>query len=238
MKFGIKSLSFLAGFALWATAAQAATVVTIGTFTGTGTVVVANNAQNTPLSWSFDTAFNFSPTPLPLLGGLSLQQIHGDFFNVHRFQASSAGLNAVDGNGAGGAPLSQGVQQWQILNTVPGNNNSTYFGNQFSFGFVEDFANAPTGSISGDIVSDGFVHWYGNYDSSPGGKTAFPDPVFNFSGRYNLTGFTANTNGTRTLQINLNGAITQTVPEPTSLALVGAALFGGVEATRRRKVSA
>ena len=243
MKFAPKSLAAVSALLL-ATGAQAA-LITVGAVSGSGTVVVANNAQNTPLSWNFDTSFAFSTTPLAQLGGATLAQVFGDA-GQYRFQAASAGLNAVDGNGIGGVAQSQSTQQWQILNTVAGNNNSTYFGNPFTFAFSEDSVNAPTGSMNGNLTSDGFTHWYYGYDADtcfdpPGpaactnGRTALANPMFDFAGRYTLTGFTDNGNNTRTLQVTLTGAITQNVPEPTSLALAGAALLAGVLATRRRK---
>jgi hypothetical protein len=245
----LRTAAAAATLAFAGTAAHAAVVVTIGAVTGTGTVVVANNAQNTPLSWNFDTAFSFSNTPLPQLGGFSLQQIFGDV-GQYRFQANSSGVNAVDGNGIGGPTLQQpGFEAWHILNTVPGNQNSTYFGSAFSFAFTPDALNSPTGSLDGDLTSDGFTHWYYGYDSDtcfdpPGpanctnGRTPLLNSMFDFTGRYQLTGFTINTDGTRTLQVSLTGTVTQTIPEPGSLALVGAALLGGAALTRRRKLLA
>jgi hypothetical protein len=233
----VRSAAALAACTLLAGAAHAATV-TIGTLSGTGTVVVANNAQNTPLSWSFDTAFGFDTAARADLNGASLAQVFGDV-GQYRFQAASAGVAAVDGNGVGGPAQSQGTQQWQILNATPGNNNSTFFGNPFVFSFIADALNSPTGSIDGDLTTDGFVHWYYGYDNQAGGKTALLNPMFDFSGRYTITGFNVNPlNGERTMTVNLSGTISQQIPEPATLALVGAALLGGAAASRRRKQAA
>ncbi len=242
MKQAIKSLAVLAGAMLLATGAQAA-LLTIGTVTGTGTVVVSDSEPNTPLSWNFNTGFGFSTTARADLGGASLAQIFGDQ-GQFKFQAASAGVNAVDGNGIGGLSQSQGSQQWQILNTVPGNQNSMFFGNAFAFTFSP--TSASTGSIDGDLTSDGFVHWYYGYDSDtcfdpPGpatctnGRTALPNSAFDFTGGYTITGSSVDTQGLRTLSVSLTGTITQTVPEPASLALAGVALLAGVSATRRCK---
>lgn len=214
----------------------------------TGTVVVANNAQNTPLSWSFNTAFSFDNTALASLGGFSLRQVMGDV-GQYQFQASSSGVNAVDGNGIGGAAQSQGSQAWHILNATPGNNNSSFFGNAFSFNFNPSAPNSPTGTIDGDLTSDGFLHWYYGYDADtcfdpPGpssctnGKTALANPMFDFAGAYTITGFNIDqATGNRTMLVSLRGTITQDVPEPATLALVGLALLGAAGASRRRRAA-
>jgi hypothetical protein len=195
----------------------------LGTISGTGTF-------SGPSNWSFSGAFDFDNS-VDYIFGTGLQQ----------FNASSAVLTAMDGNGPtpansfggiGNPTHTMGPAAWEILNTWGA--NSTFYGPSFNW------AMGSGNSITGTLVTDGSIHWYYGYDETPGtptsppGKTALADwqlsPELSFVGSYQVG---------QNNDFTFNGAVSLApVPEPETygMMMAGLGLIGFI--ARRRKLNA
>jgi hypothetical protein len=198
---------------------------TVGTISGTGSVILDGSGNAT--SWSFNGGFTFDSSLTTAMGD------QGQF----RFQANSSGVSIVDGNGIGGATHSVGTDPWQIINTNATNPNSTIYGPNATFSVLGN------GSVTGTLTTDGYIHWYYGYDAEASagpygtpGKTPLASlgagSVLTFNGtptNYNAT------NGT----FDFTGTVTA-VPEPETYAmlLAGLGLLGYVGRRRQRKEAA
>jgi hypothetical protein len=174
-------------------------------------------------------AFAFSPAGLG--GGNSFKSIFGDV-GQFTFAANSAGtLSAFDYSAPGsafpGPSIFHSNQQWIIGNSSVPTGDSRLYGNIVSFAFD------PSGTVTGTLKTDGYIHWYygyDNYNGSPHGEASLASlglsDTLNFSGTW--------TGGPAGFTLTSGTVSASTVPIPGALVLFGSGLLGLVGIGRKR----
>jgi hypothetical protein len=214
-------LSLLSFGALAGTAA--ATDIPIGTVTGAGTFTV--DGSGNPTGYAFSGAFSW----VPALAGPSAMNDLGQYV----FAADSAGtLTAYDYDAYSATSHNMGNVYFDLNTTGNGGaHSSTLYGSILNF----TFAGSPSGTVTGSVLSDGYIHYYYGFDNYPGppapGETSIASlglsSIFDFDGTYNVTG---------PGQFNLTGTLYAT-PLPGTLLLLGSGL-AGLAFYRRRRAAA